>query len=89
LRAIALQLDLDVRSHDGVSMKIIAAKRVSRTYTRKPIASPEAVLPLLCPVREADWIQGWNPHLVVSASGVAERDCAFAARLADAIKAAW
>lgn len=58
-------------------MKVIPAKRVSRTYTQKLIGSPEAVFPLLCPVREADWIQGWDPLLVVSASGVAEADCAF------------
>lgn len=58
-------------------MKIISAKRVSRTYTQSLIGSPEAVFPLLCPVREADWIQGWDPLLVVSSSGLAERDCAF------------
>jgi hypothetical protein len=28
-------------------------------------------------VREADWIEGWDPLLVVSVSGVAEPDCAF------------
>jgi hypothetical protein len=32
---------------------------------------------LLCPVREAEWIAGWDPLLVVSASGVAETDCVF------------
>lgn len=58
-------------------MKIIPARRVSRTYTQHLIGSVEAVFPLLCPVREADWISGWDPLLVVSASGVAERDCAF------------
>lgn len=58
-------------------MKIIPARRVSRTYTQKLVGPPEAVFPLLCPVREADWIQGWDPLLVVSASRLAERDCAF------------
>ncbi len=58
-------------------MKIIPAKRAGHTYTQKLVAAPEAVFPLLCPVREADWIPGWDPLLVVSASGVAERDCAF------------
>jgi hypothetical protein len=28
-------------------------------------------------VREADWIEGWDPLLVLSQSGVAERDCVF------------
>lgn len=49
----------------------------SRTYTHKLIGPPETIMPLLCPVREADWIRGWDPLLVVSASGVVERDCAF------------
>ncbi len=28
-------------------------------------------------MREADWIEGWDPLLVVSASGHAEQDCVF------------
>ena len=28
-------------------------------------------------MREADWIEGWSPGLVVSTSGFAERDCVF------------
>jgi len=58
-------------------LKIIPARRVSRTYTQHLISSPDTVFPLLCPVREADWINGWNPLLVVSDTGVAERDCTF------------
>jgi hypothetical protein len=40
-------------------------------------AAPELVFPLLCPVREADWIEGWDPVSVWSESGVAEPDCVF------------
>src|SRR6185312_15911284 len=65
------------RARGAGRMKIIPAKRVSRTYTQQLIGSPASVFPLLCPVREADWIQGWDPLLVVSESGVAEPDCAF------------
>ena len=35
------------------------------------------MFPLLCPVREADWIDGWDPVSVIAQSGVAERDCVF------------
>ena len=68
-------------------MKIVGPRRATRSYTQKLVAAPEAVFPLLCPVREADWIAGWDPLLVVSGSGVAERDCVFttAASPADAI----
>lgn len=58
-------------------MKVSTPKRVSHTYTQSLTAPPERVFPLLCPVREADWIDGWDPVSVVSASGVAERDCVF------------
>jgi len=58
-------------------MKIVAPNRVTRTYTQRLVAPPDAVFPLLCPVREADWIPGWDPLLVISASGLAEPDCVF------------
>ena len=58
-------------------MKIETPKRVLRTYTQTLIGEPSKVFPLLCPVREADWIDGWDPLLVMSRSGVAETDCVF------------
>lgn len=58
-------------------MNIVKPNRVTRTYTQRLVAEPARVLPLLCPVREAEWIDGWDPLVVVSQSGVAERDCVF------------
>lgn len=58
-------------------MKIISPIRATRTYTQHLLGTTQQVFPLLCPVREADWIDGWDPSLVVSSSGVAERDCVF------------
>jgi hypothetical protein len=58
-------------------MKIVQPTRVTRSYTQRLQATPERVFPLLCPVREADWITGWDPRRVISASGVAETDCVF------------
>ena len=58
-------------------MKIVEPNRATRTYTQRLIAEPATVFPLLCPVREADWIEGWDPRVVISRSGVAERDCVF------------
>ena len=68
-------------------MKIVKPTRAVHTYTQHLVASPELVFPLLCPVREADWIEGWDPLLVVSRSGIAEHDCVFVtpAQPADAI----
>ena len=58
-------------------MKISKPNRAMRTYTQKLVAAPAKVFPLLCPVREADWIEGWDPPAVFSESGVAEPDCVF------------
>jgi hypothetical protein len=68
-------------------MNVVEPVRVTRIYTQTLVAPPDVVFPLLCPVREADWIPGWEPLLVVSSSGVAEPDCVFvtAASPADAI----
>lgn len=36
---------------------------------------PAEVFPLLCPTREADWIPGWDAHLVYTSTGYAEDKC--------------
>jgi len=58
-------------------MHIAAPTRAQHTYTQRYDAPPDRVFPLLCPVREADWLEGWDPSLVLTHSGVAERDAVF------------
>jgi len=58
-------------------MSTFAAKRISHEYTQTNDAPPERVFPLLCPVREADWVPGWQYRLIYSESGVAEDGCVF------------
>lgn len=58
-------------------MRVTKPNRVTRTYTQQLVAEPSKVFPLLCPVREADWIDGWDPLVVFSQSGIAEPDCVF------------
>lgn len=40
-------------------------------------AAPPVVFPLLCPVRERDWIVGWDAAIRFSRSGLAEAGCVF------------
>jgi len=54
-----------------------SGKRVTHEYVQNNVASPERVFPLLCPVREAEWVPGWNYRIVYSKSGVAELGCVF------------
>jgi hypothetical protein len=63
--------------HAGGAMRVVSPVRVTRRYIQTIEASPAEVMPLLCPVRETEWASGWDPALVVSASGVVERDCLF------------
>lgn len=62
--------------------------RPQSTVTRRPCrvrhehelslaAAPDAVFPLLCPVRELDWVSGWAVDWVLSDSGLAEERCVF------------
>jgi len=46
--------------------------RVSHQYTQRIRASTKEVFPLLCPVREQEWIPRWDPVLVAAESGIAE-----------------
>jgi hypothetical protein len=61
-------------------MRISPPLRVLRSHTQQLNAPVAHVFPLLCPVREADWIEGWEPSLVITNSGVAEPDCVFVTR---------
>lgn len=40
------------------------ARRITRTYHQTINAVPETVFPLLCPVREAEWLDGWQYAMI-------------------------
>lgn len=58
-------------------MNIVNPNRKRHSYEQRLVALPEKVFPLLCPVLEAQWVPGWMPELVISHSGVCEKDCMF------------
>jgi Polyketide cyclase / dehydrase and lipid transport len=60
-------------------MEPIDSGRVTRRYVQHIDAPPERVFPLLCPVREREWLHGWTEQveMVHSDSGVAEEGCVF------------
>lgn len=47
----------------------LQAKRTVRTYRQTINATPEIVFPLLCPVRETKWLDGWDHTMIYSVSG--------------------
>lgn len=64
-------------------------KRVQHTYIQRNHAAAEKVFPLLCPVREADWIPDWKYRLVYSKTGVAELGCVFTTPNNDGSETTW
>ncbi len=61
--------------------------RLRFNETQHVSATPEAIFPLLCPVREYDWIPAWECDLVYTESGLAEDGCVF--RTGDDVKDTW
>jgi hypothetical protein len=53
------------------------ARRITRTYRQTINAPPEKVFPLLCPVREAEWLDGWQYAMIYSESGLIEEGAVF------------
>lgn len=51
--------------------------RVVKQYTMTLCSDPETVFPLLCPVREYDWVEPWSCEMVYSKTGVAEKNAVF------------
>ena len=72
-------------------MRKVDSGRVVRRYTQAIEAAPEVVFPLLCPVREGEWLDGWAERceVVHSDSGVAEEGCVFRTRAKDERETVW
>jgi hypothetical protein len=60
-----------------MSANVIDIKRMVRTYRQTIDARPEVVFPLLCPVREIEWLDGFSFTMVYSASGLVEEGAVF------------
>ncbi len=62
---------------------------VVHEYVQTNHAKPEVVFPLLCPVREAEWVPGWKYQLLHSESGFAEPGCVFTTPNDNGIESIW
>ena len=66
-----------------------AALHRTASCTMRVAAPPADVFPLLCPVRERDWIPGWEAEVLLSRSGLAEPGCVFVTRPSEGRRLAW
>ncbi|MCT4618260.1 MAG: hypothetical protein N4A62_02615 [Marinisporobacter sp.] len=52
-------------------------RRINRSYKQTLYGKKEEIFKLLCPVREKEWLQGWDYKMIYSESGFAEKGCIF------------
>jgi hypothetical protein len=79
-----------MRAHVAILQMLTAAGcAASSGVIRKEFANeaviqarPEMVFPLLCPIRENEWIDGWDAKVLFSKTGVAEDNGVFHTRIA-------
>lgn len=64
-------------------------RRLTREYRQTIHATPEKVFPLLCPVRESDWLDGWRYRMVFSESGLVEEGAVFSTPLQGEEDTVW
>jgi hypothetical protein len=64
-------------------MSAFKALRQTKQTKLRILAHPDTVFPLLCPVREYEWIEPWKCDVIYTDSGVAENNCIFFTDLPD------
>ena len=43
---------------------VLLSMKFVKNHVMKIDASPDLIFPLLCPVREAEWIDGWSCEMI-------------------------
>lgn len=61
--------------HNRLAQVVVSTEH--RNCAQRIIAAPDKVFPLLEPVREAEWLDGWEYEMIYSASGFGEEGCVF------------
>lgn len=67
----------------------VLGARLVRNFRQTLGARPERIFPLLCPVRESEWLPGWEAHMIHSLSGLAEPGAVFSTPQQSGPDAIW
>ena len=67
----------------------VPSLRVRRSYRQIIHADPDTVFPLLCPVREGEWLDEWHYTMIHSTSGLAEEGAVFSTPSEDEADTIW
>jgi len=77
LTGITTKANATEQKSDILRRKIMRRNRTIKSYTMSLESNPEVIFPLLCPVREYEWIQPWQCEMIYTNSGIVELDCVF------------
>ena len=69
--------------------KMFTPRRARYTYRQTIQAGRDTVYPLLCPVREAEWLDGWDYQMIYSESGLIEAGAVFSTAHAGEPDTVW
>jgi hypothetical protein len=78
--------EADIHQSQGADFEPIKNEFSERMVINAPV---EDVFPLLDPVRESDWIPGWEVDMIWSESGFAEEGAIFQTALHGDVKETW
>ncbi len=70
-------------------MSKFQSKRISREYVQMNSGQPDEVFPLLCPVRESEWLPHFNAEVIYSSTGISEDGAIFQTKHGDEVKITW
>ena len=67
------------------------AVSIEKNWTMNLCSDAETVFPLLCPVKEVDWVDGWKDicNTIYTESGFAEEGCIFETMMPNEGRAIW
>lgn len=63
--------------------------RIEMRITHRIEGEPEQVFPLFCPVREYEWLEGWECDLLYTETGRVENNCVFMTELPERGRGTW
>jgi hypothetical protein len=58
-------------------MSKFLSRRISREYIQMNAGQPDKVFPLLCPVRESEWLPHFKAKVIYSSTGISEDGAIF------------
>ena len=70
-------------------MSKFRSKRISRTYKQINAGQPGKVFPLLCPVRESEWLPHFKAKVIYSSTGISEDGAIFQTTPSNGVPVTW